>query len=83
LAVALYAGAKGLAREMGVWEIRARSDGRADYPGEAGYHRWVDGWRLDTTQPLESRTELPAGGWRRALALFGAPAVPFFRAFRT
>jgi hypothetical protein len=82
LAVALYAGAKDLAREMGVWEIRARSDGRADYPREAGYRRRIGGWRLDTTQPFEGRTELPAGGWRRTLALFGAPAVPFFRAFR-
>jgi acetyltransferase (GNAT) family protein len=83
LAAALYAGAKDLAREMGVRGIRARSDGRADYPREAGYHRWVNGWRLDTAQLLESSTELPAGGWRRALALFGAPAMPFFRAFRT
>jgi hypothetical protein len=82
LAVALYAGAKGLAREMGVWEIRAQSDGHADYLREAGYRRRAGEWRLDTTQPLEGRTELPAGGWRRALALFGAPAVPFFRAFR-
>jgi hypothetical protein len=82
LAVALYAGAKGLAREIGVREIRAWSDGRADYPREAGYRRRIDGWRLDTTRSLESRTGLPAGGWRRALALFSAPAVPFFRAFR-
>jgi hypothetical protein len=49
---------------------------------EAGYRRRIDGWCLDTTRSLEGRTELPAGGWRRALARFGAPAVPFFRVFR-
>jgi hypothetical protein len=82
LAVALYAGAEDLARELGVWQIRAWSDRRADYPREAGYSCRIDGWRLDTTQPFVGRMELPTGGWRRAIALFGAPAVPFFRAFR-
>ncbi len=84
LAVALYAGAGELAREMGVREVHARSVLHAeDYPHEAGY-RWrlPGGWHLDTTRLLRRREELPAGGWRRMVTLLGVPAVPFFRAFR-
>ena len=83
LAVALYAGAGELAREMGAREVLARSVLHAeDYPHEAGYRRrHPGGWRLDTTRPLHSREELPAGGWRRMVALLGVPAVPFFGAF--
>ncbi|MGI8911991.1 MAG: hypothetical protein ACR2JR_15805 [Rubrobacteraceae bacterium] len=84
LAVALYAGAVELAREMGVGEILARSVLHADdYPHEAGY-RWLvpGGWYLDATRTLRHRKELPAGGWRRMAALLSIPAVPFFRAFR-
>src|SRR3712207_6074123 len=48
LAVALYAGARELAREMGVGEVVARPWPRADYPGEAGYlRRGRHEWRLD------------------------------------
>ena len=67
LAVALYAGAGELAREMGVREVRARSVRHAeDYPHEAGYRcRFPSGWYLDTTSPFCRRKELPAGGWRR------------------
>jgi hypothetical protein len=80
LAVALYAGSGELARELGVGEVRARSVVRTnDYPYEAGYRwRFPGGWFLDTTQPLWRREGLPPGGWRRMVALLGAPAVPFF-----
>ncbi len=83
LAVALYAGAKELAQEMGVGEVIARPFPYAgDYPREAGYRRrGRREWRLDATPAPESRGELPAGGWRRAFALMGFPAVPFFGAF--
>jgi hypothetical protein len=83
LAVALYAGAGELAREMGVGEIVARPFPYAgDYPREAGYRRrGRREWRLDTAGSLESQRELPASGWRRAFALLGVLAVPFFGAF--
>jgi hypothetical protein len=83
LAVALYAGAGELAREMGVGEVIARPfPYGGDYPREAGYRRrGRREWRLDTARSLESQRELRAGGWRGAFALFGALAVPFFRAF--
>jgi hypothetical protein len=83
LAVALYVRAGELAREMGVGEVIARPfPGVDDYPREAGYRRrGRREWRLDTAGSLESRRELPAGGWRRIFALFGALAVPFFGAF--
>lgn len=55
LAVALYAGVKDLAQEMGVREIRVRPDGQADYPREAGYRRKAGEWRLDATLPPASR----------------------------
>ena len=84
LAVALYAGAGELAREMGAREVLARSVLHAeDYPYEAGYRwRYPGGWHLDATRLLHRRKELPAGGWRRMVTLLGVPAVPFFRAFR-
>jgi hypothetical protein len=85
LAVALYAGAGELAREMGVDEVIARPVSYAgDYPREAGYRRrGRREWRLDAALVLENRRELPAGGWRRALTLLGFQAVPFFGAFST
>ena len=47
---------------------------------EARYRRrGLREWRLDATVVRESRGELPAGGWRRVLALLGALA--FFGAF--
>jgi hypothetical protein len=82
LAVALYAGAGVLAREMGVREVIARPSPHRNYPREAGYRRrGRREWRLDATLTREGREELPAGGWRRAFALLGALAVPFFGAF--
>ena len=82
LAVALYAGARELTREMGVGEVIARLSSQADYPHEAGYRRrGRHEWRLDAAVARESRKELPAGGWRRAFALLGTLSVPFFGAF--
>jgi hypothetical protein len=83
LAVALYARTGELAREIGVGEIVARPFPYAgDYPREAGYRRWGRReWRLDATLTPEDREEIPAAGWRRALALLGVLAVPFFGAF--
>jgi hypothetical protein len=83
LAVALYAGVRDLAQEMGVREIQARPDERADYPREAGYRRRAGEWRLDAALPSGSRVELSAGGRRRIRALWGVSAVSFFRAFRS
>lgn len=80
LAVTLYAGAVGLAREMGVREILVPETGRG-YPGEAGYSRRGGGWRLDSSRLVEEPQQLPARGWRRMLALLGVVAVPFFKAF--
>jgi hypothetical protein len=79
LALALYAGARELAREIGVGEILARPFPHADYPGEAGYRRrGRRSWRLDVSRSGEGRHQEVGGGrWRRLLALFGAPAVPF------
>jgi hypothetical protein len=83
LAVAVYAGAGGLAREMGVAEVIARPFPYiGDYPREAGYlRRGRHEWRLDATRSPESCKELPASGWRRAFALLGTLTVPFFGAF--
>jgi hypothetical protein len=83
LAGAIYAGARELAREMGVAEIVARPfPNVGDYPREAGYHRWgLHEWRMDAARPLERLEEHTAGGWRRIFALFGVVTVPFFGAF--
>ena len=75
LAVALYAGAGELAREMGVGEIVARSFPYKDYPREAGYRRRGGReWRLDPTRYGEICEQPAAGGWKR---LLGVTAVPF------
>ena len=54
LAVALYAGAGELAREMGAREVHARwVPHPGDYPYEAGYRRrFLGGWHLNTRRPL-------------------------------
>ena len=78
LAVALYAGAGELAREMGASEVLAPV-GRAEYLAEAGYRRRGRGWRLDATRPVEVCGKIPARGWRRIVALLGVVATPFFR----
>ncbi len=79
LAVALYAGAGELAREIGIGEVVARSVPRVDsYPREAGYSWWDPRqWRLDAAQHGEIR-EKPAGlGWQRLFGLLGLRAAPF------
>jgi hypothetical protein len=82
LAVALYAGAADLAREMGVGEVIAQVSPHADYPREAGYRRrGRREWRLDVRSSGETREKPGAGRWRRLFGLFGFPAVPFFGAF--
>lgn len=46
LAVALYAGARVVARGLGLREIRARTRQEETHPGDAGYRRCRGGWRL-------------------------------------
>jgi hypothetical protein len=82
LARALYAEAHALARGMGLEEVRALPPAYGDHPYVVGYRRRYRCWRLGADAPIELRGELPEGGWRRVLALWGATAVPFFRAFR-
>ena len=78
LAVALYAGAGELAREMGVGEVVARPFPYKDYPREAGYRRrGRREWRLDATRYGEVSEQPAAGRLRRLLGLFGVTAVPF------
>ena len=49
LAVALYTGARVMARGLGLREIRVRTRQHETFPREAGYRRWRGGWRLDVT----------------------------------
>ena len=53
LARALYGGAGGLARELGVHEVVA-SASKVRYPGMAGYRRRGRGWRLDVRRLSEA-----------------------------
>ena len=81
LAVALYAGAGKLAREIGVGEVIARPFPHEDYPREAGYRRrGRREWRLDVTRAPEALEGPAAGRWRKLFGLLGVPAIPFFRA---
>lgn len=48
---ALYAGARELAREMGVESVFAARAGRADYPARAGYRRTARGWYAPASGP--------------------------------
>jgi hypothetical protein len=78
LAVALYAGAGELAREMGVTEVLARSCTHGDYPHEAGYRRrGLREWRLDVVRRGEIREEPAVGMWQRLFGLLGATTAPF------
>lgn len=61
LAVALYIGAGKLAREMGVREVRARTERRAGHPSEAGYRRRIGGWRLDVARAAEDHAPSKGG----------------------
>jgi hypothetical protein len=80
LAVALYAGAGELAREMGVAEVIARPFPYiGDYPRGAGYRRWGRReWRLEAPRYGKTHEDEPAAGrWRSLFELLGAIAVPF------
>ena len=72
-----------VAREMGLEEVRALPPATEISPTTMS--DTVSGaafWRPGADDGLEFRGALPEGGWRRALALWGTMAVPFFRAFR-
>jgi N-acetylglutamate synthase-like GNAT family acetyltransferase len=47
VAVALYAGARAMARGLGLQEIRAQTRQNETHPRDAGYRRWGGVWRLD------------------------------------
>lgn len=80
LAVTLYAGARGLALELGAREIVAKTDRiGADYLQEAGYRRWGGGWRLDTARPARPRYKSLEGrrpGWGRLAGALVAALFP-------
>ena len=78
LAVALYAGAGELARDLGVVEVLAERFPHRDYPREAGYRlRGRREWRLELARSGVGREERGVGRWKRLLELFGVPAAPF------
>lgn len=81
LALALYAGARRLAREAGIRQVWVETGNRRDYLLDAGYRRRVGGWCSDTGWARRGAEDLPQGGWLRVLAPLGEPAVPFFRPF--
>jgi hypothetical protein len=82
LAVALYAGARRLARELGVTEVTVGTAkwGRG-YPREAGYRRRMDGWSWDAGHEEEAEScEKERRGWlRSALAVLHLPSRGAFR----
>lgn len=49
LAVALYTGARVIARGLGLREIQARTPQNETHPRKAGYRRWRGVWRVDIT----------------------------------
>jgi hypothetical protein len=67
---------------MGLREVWVDCDEHREYLLEAGYHRCVGGWRLDTTRSRNEYERLPERGWRRVMFLWGGTHIPFFRAFR-
>ena len=81
LARMLYAEAYLFAREMGLEEVLALPSSTEITPTMSDTVSGIACWHLGTDGRLEFRAALPEGGWRRALALWGATAVPFFRAF--
>ena len=82
LAVALYGGARKLALEMCVREIRAWAARYTDYPREAGYRRRGGEWRTDAAHSGEVHRDVSAGRWRDGIGRIGALFLPFSRAFR-
>ena len=81
-AVALYSGVGNLVQEMGLRRVWANCDEHREYLLEAGYHRRMGGWLLDTMRSPNEYERLPERGWRRVLFLWGTNHAPFFRAFR-
>ena len=80
LAVTLYAGARGLALELGAREIVAKTDRiGADYLQEAGYRRWGGGYRPETARPARPRYKPLEGrrrGWGRLAGALVAALFP-------
>ncbi len=74
-AVAVYCGARRLAKELGIGEIRADALRYGGYPREAGYRRWIGGWRLDVAKAPEPRE----GGICDPLSSLTRPSVPFLK----
>lgn len=74
-AVAVYCGARKLAKELGIGEVRADALRYGSYPREAGYRRWIGGWRLDVARAPEPRE----GGICDSLSTLTKPTVPFLR----
>jgi predicted GNAT family acetyltransferase len=68
VAKALYAGARELAREMGVAEIYAACTRGRDYPAAAGYRRSGGGWYASA----EGGDAGVPDGWRAGLASWAA-----------
>jgi hypothetical protein len=81
LGVALYGGARELALEMCVREIRAWAAKYADYPREAGYRRRGGEWRTEAARGGDVHG-VTAGGWRESAGRIGTLFLPFSRAFR-
>ena len=77
-AEALYAGARGLARELGANEVLAAVAGAA-YPRAAGYSRFGRLWFSAVRRPGRDGA---SSGWRRLFGLWGAENVPFHRTTR-
>ena len=75
MALALYRGASGLAREIGAREVIA-AESRSDYLERSGYRRRGHDWRLDVA------SDSGVGGRHRPSGLFGMLAMPFYRALR-
>jgi hypothetical protein len=64
-------------QKMGLREVWADCDEHREYLLEAGYHRRVGGWRLDTTRSPNEYERLPEHGWRRVMFLWGPPTSRF------
>jgi hypothetical protein len=83
LAVALYDGARELALQTGVREIRAWAAPYAEYPREAGYRRRGGEWRMDAARAREVCATRPSGGRLAGVfARVGTLFLPLRRAFR-
>lgn len=81
VARALYTEAHAMAWVMGVEKIRALPTMQGEYPGEAGYSRWNNCWRLNVTRAPRSAEELSRDNWRKRLDRWASRAL-FSRASR-